>query len=160
MSPIAWIDNAIEKLEKKTGRNGKLRKKLIDFLKADYRMLRKIAQLLKAEGKHLAYAHLKAEVNGLAEVKQQQADSLRELINKLEGGESKVAEEDPVYPKGNFREVFAKEAVLQEMLGDHANLAEDYGYASIARQLREIKEENYNSIEQLERIIMRINTEI
>jgi len=161
MTKIAWIDNAIERLEKKSRSNGKFREKLIDFLKADYQMLRKMAQLLEVEGKHLAYDHLRKEVIDLAEVKRQQAQVVRELINELQGQVSDVSEQnDPVYAKGNFREIFAKETLVVEMLTDHANLAEDYGYAHVARQLREIKEENYRSIEQLERVIMRVNTEI
>lgn len=161
MTKIAWIDNAIEKLGRKTESNGKFREKLIEFLKADYQMLRKMAQLLETEGNHLAYDHLRKEVLDLAQVRQQQADTVRRLMEELSGEAADVSEQDdPVYAKGNFREIFAKETLLVEMLTDHSNLAEDYGYAHIARQLREIKEENYRSIEQLERVIMRVNTEI
>ncbi len=56
--------------------------------------------------------------------------------------------------------MFSQETELNVLLTEHANFAEDYGFFEIADSLRSIRNQKAQLNEQLERIIMRINTEI
>ncbi len=160
MAKIAWIDNVIEKLESGPQREESRREEVREFLLQDYARLLEIARRLEVESAHVAYPQLRQEIMELVEKKRGFARKIQELVEELGGTVNAEPDLEEIYPQGNFREVFNAEGELYDMLTDHSNLAEDYRMFHIAKQLRDMKDENYELVEKLEQIIMRINGEI
>lgn len=161
MNKTGWIDQVIsEQMEKGKG-SKKIQTKLLDDLKLDHRKINDSRNLLFSEGENLAYPQLKSEINQMMEEKAKHAEMVAELISRLGGKIGEI----PAHPakfmaKGNFKEVFSLETELNELLTEHANFAEDYGFFEISDSLRSIRNQKAQLNEQLERIIMRINSEI
>lgn len=160
MSDKSWIDRLIEKLNNDPSENEGGREKLIDLLKEDLVKLIRLTKQLEAEKNHLAYEHLQAEVDRLVEQKKKSIKSLQEIIRKLSGDGAIPESEEEIYPKGHFKDVVNSEVELYTALSDHANVADDEGFGWVAEELRKVRDENYESIEKIEGIIMRINAEV
>jgi hypothetical protein len=161
MNKTGWIDQIISKQTEKGRGNPKIQVKLLDDLKLDHQKIIDSRNFLYNEGENLAYPKLKSEINQMVKEKDTHAKMVAELVTRLGG---KIME-DQARPtesmaKGNFKEVFSLETELNELLTEHANFAEDYGFFEISDSLRSIRNKKAQLNEQLERIIMRINTEI
>ncbi len=160
MNDKTWIDKLLEKLNSNPSESERGKAKLIDLLKEDVVRLQKLTRQLEVEQKHLPYEHLRMEVQEMAEQKRRSIQSLQEIIQKL-GGDGTVPElKEEIFPRGHFKDVVSNEVELYTTLSDHANIAEDEGFSWIGEALRRIRDENYESIEKIERIIMRINAEV
>lgn len=160
MAKIAWIDKTISELETKTGKDEKVRRKIVEMLQEDYLKILDVARKLEVEGEHVAYPHVRDEIKTLVAKKRQFANKIKELAAELGSELRELPEDGDYFAKGSFRDIFDSEKILFDLLTDHANLAEDYHFKHVAKQLRDIKYENEDMVENLERIIMRINAEI
>jgi len=161
MNKTGWIDQIISEQTVKGKGNPKTQSKLLEDLKLDHQKMIYSRNLLFNEGENLAYPQLKSEINQMITEKTRQAETMADLIFQL-GGKIAEIQTRPAnsLAKGNFKDVFSQETELNELLTEHANLAEDYGFFEIADSLRSIRNQKAQLNEQLERIIMRINTEI
>jgi len=161
MNKTSWIDQIISGQIVKGKGSLKTQSKLLDDLKLDHQKIIDSRNLLLNEGENLAYPQLKSEINQMLNEKTRHARLVAELISRLGG---KMVENQrqaaSSLAKGNFKAVFSLETELNELLTEHANFAEDYGFFEIADSLRSIRNQKAQLNEQLERIIMRINTEI
>ncbi len=160
MNNESWIDRLIEKLNRQPSEKAGGKEKLVELLKEDLRQLLKLTRQLEVEKEHLPYDHLQAEVDQLVEQKKRSMRSLQEIIQKLGGDGAVVELEEEIYPRGHFKDVVSSEVELYTVLSDHANIADDEGFGWVAEELRKIRDENYESIEKIEGIIMRINAEV
>jgi rubrerythrin len=161
MKKTGWIDQVISGEMEKSKGNGKIQIKMLEDLKLDYRKITDSMNLLMNEGKNLAYPQLQSEIDQMVSEKAKHAKILESLVTQL-GGKIEESKNQPVISlaKGNFKEIFSLETELNELLTEHANFAEDYGFFEISDNLRTIRNQKAQLNEQLERIIMRINTEI
>lgn len=161
MNRLNWIDQILSEQQENGRKNIKVQKRLMEDLKQDYRKILESRNMLASEGKNVAYPQLKSEINQLISEKNHHAEILKKLIFGLGG----KVESEPEIPgenlaRGHFKEIFMLDTELNELLTEHANFAEDYGYYEISDELRSIRDQQVHLNEQLERIIMKINTEI
>lgn len=158
MEPGNWIDRFIKKLETNTSGNENRKHELIDKLQQDLRDELILSKELEAESKRLPYPHLVTEAQQLSSAKARHAGAIARLIETL-GGQINREEIDKYSPApdGKFNEIFLVETQLGVRLAEHANWAEDNGFRHEARVLRDIKDENSDHIEKIERLIMRYN---
>ncbi len=160
MAKSSWIDKVISGLSEGAKKDGKA-KKLIELLIEDYEKTTHLESLLRVENQHLAYPNLQKEVDNVITAKKRHAGVLSNMITELGGAVPDLAKaENNIYPKGNFHEILEEESELHNVMADHVNLADDFGYSEFAEKLRDIRSEDYELIEKLERTIMRVNAEI
>jgi hypothetical protein len=159
MNESSWIDRLISNFADKTGSNKRTKVKILGFLEDDYLTAMHLADMITVEGARIRYPYLKEEVDQLAQKNRKFANLLKEIIMQS-GGEPVKKPSESYFPRGNFKIIFDKMSEWQNTLVGHLNFSEEYGYSEIAEQLSDIRRENYELIEKLERVIMRINTEI
>jgi hypothetical protein len=161
MKKKGWIDQLISGEMKKDKGRGKIQSKMLEDLMLDYRKINDSMNLLMSERKNLAYPQLQSEIDQMVSEKAKHAKIVESLISQLGGMvEQSTKQAVTSLAKGNFKEIFSLETELNELLTEHANFAEDYGFFEISDNLRTIRNQRAQLNEQLERIIMRINTEI
>lgn len=153
-----WLDRITVSLAKANELKDDQKAELLKMLEHDYREEIILSRELEAEAKHLPYAHLQKEAFQLAEEERRHAEEIAKLIRNLNGNpDLSMLENYQPLPDGQFTEILKIESELELRYAEHSNYAEDYGFRHEARVLREIKEEHYRNIEQIERIIMRLN---
>jgi hypothetical protein len=161
MKKKGWIDQLISGEMKKDKGRGKIQSKMLEDLMLDYRKINDSMNLLMSERKNLAYPQLQSEIDQMVSEKAKHAKIMESLISQLGGMVEQSTKQTVTFlAKGNFKEIFSLETELNELLTEHANFAEDYGFFEISDNLRTIRNQRAQLNEQLERIIMRINTEI
>lgn len=161
MNMLRWIDQILREQEENGRKNVKAKKKLVEDLKHDYYKILESRNMLVREGENVAYPQLKSDIHQLISEKNNHAQILKKLITELGGkveNETEILGEN--FARGHFKEIFMLDTELSEWLTEHANFAEDNGYYEVSDELRSIRDQHVRFNEQLERIIMKINTEI
>jgi len=161
MNRLSWIDQILSEQQENGRKNIRAWKKLLEDLKQDYRKILESRNMLVKEGENVAYPQLKSDIDQLISEKNNHAQILKKLITELGGkveNETEIPGEN--FARGHFKEIFTLETELSELLTEHANFAEDNGYYELSDELRSIRDQQVRLNEQLERIIMKINTEI
>lgn len=158
MNKVSVIDRLIKGLETDVKNKEQRRKELLKRLKEIYREIMLHSKLLAAEAESLPYEHLREEALIIAGEKTETAKMIEKLL--LDAGESVNKEQFGNYhpdPTGDFTEILKLENLIKEKVLDQSLWAEDYGFYSEAKMLRNLKDKHYNHQERLERIIMKIN---
>ncbi len=161
MNKLSWIDQILYEQQANGSKNIKAQRKLLEDLKQDYHKIIESRNMLMREAENIAYPQLKSDIQQMISEKDQHAQSLLKIIHEL-GGKREDIKDLPgeIFARGHFKDIFMLETDVSEMLTEHANYAEDYGFYEISDQLRSIRDQQVRLNEQLERVIMKINTEI
>lgn len=155
---LKTVENWIEKLRKDEEGKTLRKKELIAKLQRNFNDEMILAMELEAEAKRLPYDHLKEEVLALAQRERDHAENLARLIVELGGEVDRSIEQTyTAMPDGEFTQLLKVEKELGERIREESNWAEDYGFYHHAKVLRDIDEEHHKHMENIERVIMRIN---
>ncbi len=155
---LKTVEHWIEKLRRDEDGKSERKRELIEKLQRDFNDELILAMELEAEAERLPYDHLKAEVKQLAELERAHAEEIARLIEDL-GGEvdRQIAQTYQAMPDGEFTQLLKVEKELGERIREESNWAEDFGFYHHAKVLREIDEAHHKHMENIERVIMRIN---
>ena len=155
---LKTVESWIEKLRKDEEGKEARRRELVEKLQRNFNDELILAMELEAEAERLPYAHLQEEVKQLAEKERRHAEQLAELIVDLNGEVDRSIEHTyTAMPDGEFTQLLKVEKELGERIREESNWAEDYGFFHQAKVLRTIDEEHHKHLENIERVIMRIN---
>ncbi|MFQ5584832.1 MAG: hypothetical protein ACE5GL_10390 [Calditrichia bacterium] len=158
MNKVSVVDRLIKGLDTDVKNKEQRRKDLLNRLKEIYREIMLHSKLLTAEAESLPYDHLRKEALKIANEKTETAKMIEKLL--LDSGGSVNKEQFGNYdpdPTGDFTEILKLENSIKEKVLDQSLWAEDYGFFSEAKLLRDLKDKHYNHQERLERIIMKLN---
>ncbi|NOX36922.1 MAG: ferritin-like domain-containing protein [Calditrichaeota bacterium] len=155
---LRTVNRWIEKLRKDEGGREAHQQEFIQKLQRNYNDEKILALELEAEAQLLPYDHLKQEVLEIARKEHEHAQKIAQLIREL-GGEvdTRIESSYQAKPDGEFTQLLRVEKELGERLMEEANWAEDYGFLHHARVLRELDAEHHMNMENIERVIMRVN---
>ncbi len=155
---LKTVESWIEKLRKDEEGKTLRKKELIAKLQRNFNDEMILDMELEAEAKRLPYDHLKGEVLALAQREREHAENLARLIVELGGEVDRSIEQTyTAMPDGEFTQLLKVEKELGERIREESNWAEDYGFYHHAKVLRDIDEEHHKHMENIERVIMRIN---
>jgi len=155
---LKTVESWIEKLRKDEEGKRLRKNELIAKLQRNFNDEIILAMELEAEAQRLPYDHLKEEVLALARKEREHAENLARLIVELGGEVDRSVEQTyTAMPDGEFTQLLKVEKELGERIREESNWAEDFGFYHHARVLRDIDEEHHKHIENIERVIMRIN---
>lgn len=161
MNRVGLIDRWIEKLSEPDRSDEHVQRLLRDKILEDLAVELRLAEMISAEAQVLPYAHLREKAMDISEEKRLFAEKLLAAVPEaLADGTDSLESSGDVQATGQFREVLALEVLLGEQLSEHAIWAEDIGLTKHAKLLLDLKEKHYQHQEEIERLIMKINTSL
>ncbi len=158
MSNESMIDRWMKKLSSEDVARETHREEMLEKLQTLFTENLIVARRLEAEIKHLPYQQLREAALKIVEQKREESKKLEQMISSLGGSPNwSEVESVDVEPDGRFNQVLKLEGELAEKLIATVNLAEDYGYDEIMQELMKFRDAHHEQIDDLERVIMKIN---